>query len=301
MKGLFVNTDTLSRTLHHHKTIKMLAITLMLASSSGCSLLIGSASQDFGEHMRETIANHDDPATVSNALPSYLLTLETLLAGNEDDATLQLTTAKLYNAYVALLPEEDQERKTRLSQRALDFALQGVCLESSRLCDVQHSNPDELQTAIESSGTDDLESLYTLGTTWAGWIQQHKSDWNAIAQLAHVKAILQRILAIDDGYQHGNPHLYLGVLESLIPANLGGQPDVARQHFERAMQLAPENLMAPLLYAKHYARMQFDRELHDHLLKTVVKANPIAKDLTLINHLAQKQAQVLLNSANQYF
>jgi hypothetical protein len=169
------------------------------------------------------------------------------------------------------------------------------------LCNIQNSHPSVLQTALADSKINDLDRLYTLASAWAGWIQNHKNDWNAIAQLAQVKAIMQRIISIDGHYQKGNPYLYLGVLESLIPANLGGQPEMAKQYFEQAMQLAPENLMSPLLYAKHYARMQFDRELHDRLLNGVLAANPTANEFTLINHLAQQQAKALLKNADQYF
>jgi len=56
-----------------------------------------------------------------------------------------------------------------------------------------------------------------------------------------------------------------------------------------------------VLYAKHYARMVFDRELHDKLLKTALAAESNAPELSLINTLAQQQAQQLLDSANDYF
>lgn len=283
------------------QTLFRIGFLLMLTSLNGCSLLIGTATQDFGEHMRQTLLNQDDPALVSSALPTYLLSLEALLASQSDDAHLYLTTANLYNAYLTLLPEEAGDRKAQLSLKALNFALKGNCLAHETLCNVQNSHPSALQIAIADSEVDDLDRLYTLATAWAGWIQNNKSDWNAIAQLAQVKAIMQRIIAIDDHYQNGNPYLYLGVLESLIPANLGGQPEVAKQYFEKAMQIAPDNLMSPLLYAKHYARMQYDRELHDRLLNTVLATNPTASGLTLINHLAQQQAKALLKNADQYF
>jgi hypothetical protein len=47
--------------------------------------------------------------------------------------------------------------------------------------------------------------------------------------------------------------------------------------------------------------MVFDRDLHDNLLKTVLAAPTEAPGLTLINTLAQQQAQQLLDSANDYF
>jgi hypothetical protein len=47
--------------------------------------------------------------------------------------------------------------------------------------------------------------------------------------------------------------------------------------------------------------MAFDRNMHDNLLKTVLSAQVASPGLTLINTLAQQQAQVLLDSANDYF
>ena len=93
----------------------------------------------------------------------------------------------------------------------------------------------------------------------------------------------------------------MAVMESLLPESLGGKPDLAQQHFQRAIQLAPNNLMINVLYAKHYARMVFDRDLHDALLKSTLQAQTTAPGLTLINTLAQQQAQQLLDSADDYF
>jgi hypothetical protein len=59
--------------------------------------------------------------------------------------------------------------------------------------------------------------------------------------------------------------------------------------------------MAKVLYARQYARLVFDRPLHDRLLNEVVAADPEAPGLTLGNTLAQEQALLLLASADEYF
>jgi hypothetical protein len=112
---------------------------------------------------------------------------------------------------------------------------------------------------------------------------------------------MQKVIELDETYKQGGAHVYLAVLESLIPETLGGKPELAKQHFQRAQQLAPENLMINVLFAKHYARMIFDRQLHDTLLKTTLSTQVTAPGLTLINTLAQQQALQLLDSANDYF
>jgi hypothetical protein len=45
----------------------------------------------------------------------------------------------------------------------------------------------------------------------------------------------------------------------------------------------------------------FEQELHDDLLQQVIDADPYAEGLTLINRLAQRQADRLLAESADYF
>lgn len=286
-----------SRRIHFGKAT--LCLTLLFGLN-GCSFLIDSASQDFSERLKLTVMEQNDPQTVADALPAYILLQETAARDNGEHEASLLSIANLYGAYLNLIPDE-AERKQRLSQKSLEFALRGICVHAVRWCDLQHQAFDMVQTSLQQADTGDIDSLYSVATAWASWIETHKSDWNAIAQLAQVKAIVQRILELDETYKQGSAHLYMAVLESLLPASLGGKPDQALMHFQRAQQLSPANLMVNVLYAKHYARMIFDRSLHDELLNQAISANPEAPGLTLINTLAQQQARHLLTDGEDYF
>jgi hypothetical protein len=59
--------------------------------------------------------------------------------------------------------------------------------------------------------------------------------------------------------------------------------------------------MAKVLYARSYARLVFDRPLHDRLLGEVLAADPQAPGLTLSNTLARDEARGLLDEADEYF
>ena len=59
--------------------------------------------------------------------------------------------------------------------------------------------------------------------------------------------------------------------------------------------------MAKVLLASEYARLAFDRELHDRLCREVIEADPVAPGLTLANTLAQDEARVLLADSQDYF
>jgi len=83
---------------------------------------------------------------------------------------------------------------------------------------------------------------------------------------------------------------------------MGGKPEIGREHFERAIALSKgKNLLCKVLFAKQYARLVFDRELHDRLLEDVLAADPEARGFTLTNVLAQQQARILLAESDDYF
>ena len=113
---------------------------------------------------------------------------------------------------------------------------------------------------------------------------------------------MQRVVELDEFYQNGAAHLYLGILATFLPAAMGGKPDVGRQHFERVLEISNnKNLMAKVIYAQQYARLVFNRELHDRLLTEVLKAEPDVPGYVLGNTLAQQRARELLDSADKYF
>ena len=92
------------------------------------------------------------------------------------------------------------------------------------------------------------------------------------------------------------------MFETLIPPSSGGHPEIGRAHFERVIELTGgRHLMAKVFFAEQYARLLFDRELHDDLLNEVLAAESAAPGLTLMNTIAKEQARALLDSADDYF
>jgi hypothetical protein len=114
--------------------------------------------------------------------------------------------------------------------------------------------------------------------------------------------VLQRALALDETYQDGAIHGYLGIIDSLRPPALGGRPEEARMHFERAIELSGNrDLSVKVEYARRYARLVFDQDLHDKLLNEVLAAPAEAPRHTLFNVLAKQEAKELLESSKEYF
>jgi hypothetical protein len=62
-----------------------------------------------------------------------------------------------------------------------------------------------------------------------------------------------------------------------------------------------KDLSIKVEYARGYARLVYDRELHDRLLNEVLVSDVKQPGFTLANSLAWQQAEELLASADEYF
>ena len=135
------------------------------------------------------------------------------------------------------------------------------------------------------------------------YTRAHSSDWNAIARLPHIQALLERyiIISVDDA-MFDTVYTYLGIMVTLRPPALGGDYDKGKQYFELAIKLSEgKNLNAKVEYAAGYAKSLYNRDMHDQLLTEVLATNPVASGYTLTNMMAQEKAKLLLKSANDYF
>lgn len=246
--------------------------------------------------------NQQDAAIVRDGIPPYLILVDSLILDDPDDSELLLAAARLNGAYASAFLADPQRQKL-MSAKALDYARRALCEELEEVCAASGGPLSAYQGALaEVDGSDELPYLYGYAVAWAGWVQANSGNWQAIADLPKIQASIERVLALDDTYDYGNAHVYMGVLLTLRPESLGGQPEAARMHFERALTISGRrNLMAMVLYAQKYARLVFDRELHDRLLREVLAADVEQPGLTLANTLAQQQARGLLDGSDDYF
>ena len=283
--------------LHQLRFVVLLGAVLLCA----CGGAVRKATNRFTENLSTAILNEDDPGTVRDGVPAYLLLVDGMIEGDPENPDALLAGAKLYGAYAGGFVDTP-DRAQRLAGRAYDYARRALCLREKELCSGLDKPFDAYTAALDSSNRKDIATIYGFAAAWAGRIQVNSGDWNAIADLPKLQSLLLRVASIDPHYDDGGAYLYLGVINSIRPASLGGKPEEGKAYFDKALDLSGgKNQMVRVLYAQFYARLVFDQQLHDKLLNEVLAADPHAPHLTLINTLAKIKAKALLESGKDFF
>ncbi len=281
------------------KRVAMVAVAAVgTVGLSGCSALVGNVAAGT---LSASILNQKDPTLVQNAVPAYLLLVDGLIYEHPDDEGLLAAAAQLYALYGSRFAP-NPERAAALTSKAHEYGTRAMCLVYQWACTWNGSDYDGFVRHLTEVTKKHTDLLYAYAVGWLAYLDATSKDWSAVAELPWVQASLERVVALDETYMQGAADGYLGILYSLRPPALGGQPEKAKKYFERAIELSGgRDLSVKVEYAKRYARLVFDRDLHDRLLNEVLAAPVEAKNLTLFNVLAKREAKELLKSADDYF
>lgn len=280
---------------------KLLLLIVSTSLLSSCAIFVSSAGDKIGTSLSNAILNNNDLEIVKDGAPAYLLLMDSLLNAEPDNAQLLLSASKLTSAYAGAFVT-DTHRSQLMADKSFDFSQRALCLHKSKFCQLQTMQFKEFQKLVSGSSSKNLPYLYSLGSAWASWIQAHSDDWNAIAEIPRVQYIMEKVLMLDSSYDKGGPQLYLGTLATILPPALGGKPEVGKNYFIQAIKISEgKNLLIKVMYAESYARLMFDKELHDRLLHEVLNSETDEANLTLINTFAQSRAKLLLAGSDEYF
>ena len=282
-------------------TLQRLLLLTFLLPLGGCASLVSSAATGLADNLSVAILNQDDPETVRDGAPSYMLLLDSFIEGSPEDPALLAAGANLYASYGAVFAD-DEVRASKLTTRARQYGLKALCVSYEDSCNWHAQSYDDFSATLPGIPDKHADLVYSYGVATLAYLRAHSSDWDSLAFLPQVEALFNRYLEMAGDEAEGTVHTYMGILLTLRPPALGGKPEEARTHFEKAIKMTDgRDLSAKVEFARGYAKLLYDRDLHDRLLNEVLEADPYADRLTLTNVIAQQDAEVLLAQAEDYF
>ncbi len=236
-------------------------------------------------------------------LAGNLKLLEALVDGDPENEHLLLLASQGYSSYALAFAEDDSVERARIFYaRGRDYGLR-ILMQNASIREALGKDTRSFESALASLTRDDVPAVFWTAFAWGGYINITRTDLEAMADLSKVLAMMNFVLREDPGYYFGGAHLFLGAIEGSVPPALGGKPEAAKAHFEKALQLnGGKFLMTHVYYAKTYAVQMLDQELFEKLLKNVEDASiDILPEARLPNAVAKKKAALLRRLATDLF
>jgi predicted anti-sigma-YlaC factor YlaD len=293
-----------------------LMLLAALAAGGGCSLktmAVKTVANTLSES-GDVFSSDEDPELIRDAVPFALKTYESLLQSVPRHVPLLMATCSGFTQYAYafvqadadLVDASDYPEAKRLRERALKLYLRGrrYCVRAleERFPGIGPRLLLDPDAALARAERRDVPLLYWSGAAWGASIALGLADPEIAADFPAVRALMDRALALDPDWNRGAIHEALIALDSL-PEALGGSPDAARAHFERAVTLQGGRSAGPYVsLALGVSVPAQNRAEFVELLTRALAVDPDADPPNrLANILARRRAAALLARADDLF
>ncbi len=304
------------RTAERAIVVRLLSLLVVLAMAPGCSLrrmAINSVADSLSS-AGDVWSSDDDPELIRAATPFALKTTESLLAEAPEHEGLLLSACSGFTQYAYAFVEldafeiepESWRRAEELRERALKLYLRGrnYCL---RALDLRAPGATErlrqdAAGALSEFDESALPLLFWTAASWGSAISLGLDRPDLVVDLPAVRALIERALTLDPQWNRGSIHEALISIEAL-PETMGGSPDEARRHFEKAVELSGGTRASPYVtLAEGLMVGEQDRARFEVLLRSALAVDPDAvPSERLANLLAQRRARLLLERTEELF
>jgi hypothetical protein len=182
--------------------------------------------------------------------------------------------------------EAYKNRAENFYLRGKDYAMRYLSEEDSDFKEALNADFLSFEKAVKDFDEDDVPALFWGASNWGNWLNMNLD-----------------VLALDENFYYGGPHLFYGAYYAARPAMLGGNIKKAKVHFDKALKLNKRKfLIVQVLYAQYYAVQTQNKKLFRTLLKEVLTADDdIFPEQSLITQLAKRKARRLLKQQNKLF
>ena len=289
------------RKLIKYASLFILLIILPAACGTSKTLTVASTATLL-EDVAKASFKQSDLKLVREGMPSYLMLIDGMVEAVPENKQLLITAAQSYASYASgFIQDEDKAYALTLYAKARSYALRA--LEQNGFKNPLSRPFDDFEDGLQKMAKKDLLYLFWAASCWGGWISLNQGSMEAMAELPRVVAMMKRVLELDEAFYYGGAHLFMGILEASTPRIAGGDLNLARDHFLKAIELGKGKfLMAKVYFADYYAKKAFDRELFIATLEDVLGTPvDIEVELTLLNSVAHSKARKLIAEADDYF
>lgn len=299
-------------------------VAALAPAASGCDMgkfTVNTTSKVLAR-AQPAIRQEADYEMAARAIPASLKTVEGFHVVNPDNETLTRILAEGYCQYATGFVEDEWEmaemqkrfddadyhsqRATKMFLRCMGYGLELLGGDWSKAIS---GDVESFRQKVAGTDADQRDGMLWTAIGLAGAINQNKDDIALISHLPKARALLERLVQLDDAEGDRDPatralpHIALASMSVAMSKAMGGNPDLGAKHFQRAMELTQNKfLLAKVFYARRYAVAVQNRELFRKSLVEVLRTDPaIWPDQRLANEIAHRKARRYLKQEKEWF
>ena len=284
------------------KTILFLTLSMLFTSCSMDRFIIRQTGTLL-DYIKTEMKMRKAVRFGTRALASNINLLEGLLKGDPENIKLRLLTSQALSGYaLGFVEDTEPDRARNIYLRARDHAMI-VLRMNEEFAGREKQNLEEYEKAISTFEDEDIGALFWAAFSWAGWINLSMSDPQAFIDLPKVQVMMQKVLDMDETFSCRAVWKSFARVWGMKPRMLGGDPDKAKEFFDRNLEITNKKfLLTYIYYARYYAEKTLDEECFDECIR-IVEDTPvnILPEYQLLNAIAKKKANRLKEKREDLF
>ena len=311
-----------------------LLLAIIVSSSAACSrfsenLALKTTSKILRK-AQPSLQQEADYELARQAIPGALKTVEGFWVNKPDNPNLIAILTEGYCQYGTAFVEDDWEvakfkkdieaidyhndRSTKIFTRCLNYAL--LTLGPKWQKDL-FGDETAVKKLLAETNKNKRFSMLFAGLALGSIVNHNLTRIDTLSYLPTVQLIMDHIIALDQKNPPKNlahaalPYIALGMLHSARPQAMGGNPELARKHFEDALKVTNDRfLLARTLMAYRVGLATMNgcesskcgrKFFHDNLKQVLETAPSVWPEQRLANEVAHRKARRYLSKEKELF
>ncbi len=266
------------------------------------------------DNMQEQVLNEEEEAIVSATLPFAIKFAESLYYYYPNYYYYASKLTLLYSAYAFAYIDEtplsdfDEEAESKIARvnylydKATHY---GIIALEEKLPGFREGviEKKDITGILARAKKEDVETLFWFNFAWAMRLFNDLSETERLTHLETMKQIAERIIAIDEDYLYGASYAILIAYYGGRVKSLGGDPDKAKQYYEKASQLGKgKSLISDFVYLRFVSILSTDDSAFEETYQKIATFNPrVNQDFAFVNTFLKRKAEAIYQKKDIFF
>ncbi len=277
------------------KLVCMCAVAALLVMVSGCTSMMRSGikiAHPAIENIEVALFQQKNLDLVKKGLPGQLLLLEGMLETAPDDMLLLIMATKAYTGLGMMVEDVDPEQATTLYTRGTELGIKA--LKHHRGFRNALKKGESISVACKKIKSKKfIPVLMWTASCMGANVLLNAGDPMIAIDLAAVNNMANHVAEVDGDYFYGYAHLFVGTVNSMLPATFGGDKQKAKKAFQTISDMNDGKfLLSKVFYARFYVTDDNDtRAIYQSIIDTPDGQMP---EVELLNQIAKYKAEIYL-------